>query len=67
MNGRCDRCFIPTETTSGSYFNTQMICPTCSKKEVLHPDFKYAREVECNHVANGNYNFEGIGLPDDLK
>jgi hypothetical protein len=38
----------------------------CKEKEKQHPDYERAVERERQEVLNGNYNFEGIGLPDDL-
>ena len=52
--------------TTGSYFNTQIICGECDDKERAHPDFILAHEIESAEVAKGNYNFPGIGLPADL-
>ena len=66
MNGQCERCNTKTNVTSGSYFNTQMICVECKDKEKSHEKYAEARKVEAEHVRNGNYNFEGIGLPSEL-
>jgi hypothetical protein len=48
-------------------FNVDMICPKCKKKEEAHPKYKEARDRENLEVISGNYNFRGIGLPDDLR
>ena len=66
MNGQCERCNTKTIATTGSYFNTQMICVECKDKEESHEKYNEAVEVEAEHVRNGNYNFEGIGLPSEL-
>ena len=58
----CDRCFKKTTITTGSYFNLQRICLECEKAEKKNPRYEEARRVENDHVRNGNYNFEGIGL-----
>lgn len=63
----CQRCHQPTGTTTGSYFNTQMICLECEKKEKAHPKYKEAKEAEEREVRSGNYHFPGIGLPADLR
>jgi len=64
---RCDRCKKEAKSLRCSMFNTQMCCEECIKKEQGHPLYQTAKERERESVLNGNYNFEGIGLPDDLK
>lgn len=66
INDGCDRCSRQTNRITGSYFNTEMICMECDKKERAHPDYRRARQVETDHVREGNYNFQGIGKPKDL-
>ena len=63
----CERCNKPTHTTTGSYFNRQMICLSCEHKERKHPQFERAMRVETEQVLKGNLNYEGIGLPEELK
>jgi len=63
----CDRCDKPTHTTTGSYFNMQMICTSCDDKERKHPEYDRAKEIELQQCLLGNLNFEGVGLPEDLK
>lgn len=58
----CDRCQSETKTLTGSWFNTQMICPRCEKIESKHPRFEEAKRREQEEVKKGNFNFEGIGL-----
>ena len=67
MYNKCERCNKETNTTTGSFFNTEMICMECKEIERMHPKFEYARKVENEEVAKGNYNYEGIGLPDDYN
>jgi len=50
-----------------SMFNTQMICMTCKDTEKQHTKYKEAEQADIEAIKNKNYNFEGIGLPDDLK
>jgi len=50
-----------------SMFNTHQCCPKCIEEERAHPEFKRARQVELDELLKGNYNFPGIGLPEDLK
>jgi len=61
----CGRCGLGHGTT-GSYFDTAMICDECVVAELAHSDFKRARDIECAAVMAGNYNYPGIGLPADL-
>ena len=64
----CQRCNQQTNSTTMSRFNTQMICKTCETKEKQHKDYKHACDEELKQIKEfNNYNFEGIGLPDDLK
>ncbi len=66
MNVKCERCSDMTNVTTGSIFNTEMICIPCKTKESNHPDYKRAKDIEMNEVRQGNYNFEGIGKPNNL-
>jgi hypothetical protein len=63
----CDRCKKESNILTGSYFNTEMICLSCDEKEKNHDKYKDAKDAELEQVKQGNYNFEGIGLPNDLK
>lgn len=65
-NGYCDRCGEKSDTFKGSYFNEDMCCDKCISIEKQHKDFKKAKEIEHKEVLQGNYNFKGIGLPDDI-
>lgn len=65
--GSCDRCGQKGREFKGSIFNTQVICPHCLEKERNHPLYRKALETERAECLKGNLNFEGIGLPDDLK
>jgi hypothetical protein len=48
-------------------FNTENICMDCKDKEQGHPQYDLARTKDVEAIKKGNYNFEGIGLPDDLR
>jgi hypothetical protein len=48
-------------------FNTDVICLECKDKETKHPRYKEAQEAERKAVLNGNFNFPGIGLPNDFE
>ena len=67
MTIKCERCGkITIGLIMMSIFNTEMICLDCNKKEIVHPDYRRAKETELKEVKNGNYNFKGIGKPKDL-
>jgi hypothetical protein len=63
----CDRCGQKTTFCTGSYFNTELICADCDRREQEHPLFEEAREVEREAVRGGDFNFPGIGLPAELQ
>ena len=63
---KCDRCGITSKILKGSFFNTEMCCKSCLEKEQAHPKYKEAKEIERKAVIAGNYNFPGIGLPENL-
>lgn len=63
---KCGRCGKETDTFRMSRFNTDNLCPNCIKKEEAHPMYEEARRIEHEEVVKGNYNFPGIGKPDDL-
>jgi len=63
----CDRCAVEMVCSMLSWFNMEQICPGCQGIEGAHPDFTKAVEVENAEVAKGNTNYEGIGLPADLR
>jgi hypothetical protein len=63
----CDRCHKETNGFTGSYFNSESICFACADIERKHPAFEEARRIENEEVAQGNYNYRGVGLPSDLR
>jgi hypothetical protein len=63
----CDRCGKETSVFTMSYFNTDSICIDCQELEQRHPDYKRAKEKENEQVRAGNYNFDGVGLPDGFR
>lgn len=65
-NGLCDRCGKPVRALRMSMFCTEMCCQACLNKEKRHPDYEKARQAEQEEIKKGNYNFEGIGKPEDL-
>ena len=63
---KCKRCEKETLYLRMSRFNTEMCCDRCLEKEQKHPMYKKAVEIELQHVDVGDYNFAGIGKPEDL-
>lgn len=63
---RCERCGKETQVSTCSRFNTQQICMECAKVEREHPLYGLARDIEYEHIKQGDYNYEGIGLPQDI-
>lgn len=63
----CDRCRQSVGITTGSYFNTDIICMECVTREQAHPQYAEAVRRENRAVSRGDFNYPGIGLPDDLK
>jgi hypothetical protein len=63
----CDRCGNGMGSWSMSYFNTEHICDRCQELERKHPLYEEAKRTETEECKKGNYSFEGIGLPEDLR
>lgn len=63
----CHRCGNKAAALRSSWFNTQMLCPTCSAEEACHPLYEHAKRMEFFKNQTGDYRFVGIGLPDDLQ
>lgn len=60
----CQRCGkINAKSLKMSWFNTEMICNTCQRVESKLPEYRFAKEMERQQVLNGNYNYQGLGLP----
>lgn len=57
----CDRCGKQSNASTGSWFSMEQICLDCSRAEEEHPDYEYARRMEAEAVANGDFNYPGIG------
>lgn len=66
MITQCDRCSSLVNGHTMSMFNVDMICMDCAKKERAHHKYEEARREEAEEVRRGNYNFRGIGKPQDL-
>ncbi len=64
---KCDRCGCETTMSKMSWFNEDMLCPSCQEKEEAHPDYAKAKAADNFFLINKkNYNFPGIGKPADL-
>ena len=66
-NTLCERCGCYTLYRKMSFFNEEMICASCQSEEEAHPQYKAAREAESDACIRKDYNFPGIGLPEELK
>ena len=64
---KCERCSKIINVWKMSFFNTDKCCMECIKKEKGHKLYKKAVEEEYRQCKMGNYNFKGIGLPNDLR
>jgi hypothetical protein len=62
----CDRCHKETMSTIMSFFNNDVLCMDCKKKEKEHPRYAEAVQAEFDACKRGDYNFPGIGKPEDL-
>ena len=63
----CARCKKEVTSFIMSMFNTDVLCLECKDKETKHPRYKEAQEAERKAVLNGDFNFPGIGLPNDFE
>ena len=64
---KCDRCGTNCNIYKVSFFNTDNCCMTCIGKEKKHKLYNKAVKEEIRQCKMGNYNFKGIGLPNDLR
>ena len=64
---KCQRCGQKALISTGSWFNTEQICSTCSKEEEEHPLIEEAKAQEGEACKRGTYNYPGIGLPSELR
>jgi hypothetical protein len=63
----CGRCGSENQVWNTSFFNNDWICMNCTDAEMRHPKYQEAKDAEAEAVRKLNYNFQGIGLPEDLK
>lgn len=64
---KCDRCFVETQGSIMSKFNTQEICFSCKDKEQADPGYAAASKAELEAVQAGAKNYPGVGLSDALR
>ena len=62
---KCERCNKEVNTFTMSFFNEDILCVECNEIEKKHPNYEKAKKVEHEEVLKGNYNYEGIGLPEN--
>ena len=68
FSDNCQRCTKKTHgITTMSMFNNDILCMPCKNKETAHPLYGEAVDMDNNAIRNGNFNFEGIGLPNELN
>ena len=65
-DGRCHRCLQESAVHTMSWFNQDLICSDCDRKEHQHPEIGEAKHAEREAFFSGNWNFSGIGKPHDL-
>jgi len=63
---RCNRCNEDMTAFHGSWFTSEVICSICEQVEKLHPLFELAQEIENIALLLKDYNFPGIGKPEDF-
>ena len=55
---KCDRCDQQLgKTHHTSWYNSQVICSSCRKKELARSDYDACRKAEHQAVINGDLNF----------
>ena len=63
----CDRCGATITSYQMSRFNTDELCHSCIHIESFHPLYELARKAEHHQMTLGNMNYEGVGLPTNLR
>ena len=63
----CHRCNKQCSSYKMSMFNTELCCMVCIKIEKMHPSYQKAVKEELLHCKNKNFNFKGIGLPNNFE
>ena len=65
-DGHCHRCLQSSPCYTMSWFNRELICGDCDDKEHQHPQIEEAKRADWEACKAGNWNFPGIGKPQDL-
>ncbi len=63
---KCERCNRMDDNLLDSVFNDQMICLSCSIAESNHPLFIESKDSYNDEIQKGSYEFQKIGLPNDI-
>lgn len=63
--GNCHRCGKKVDVHTMSKFNLDLLCLGCWTEEREHPDYEKACQAENDAVLRGDYNFPGIGFPQE--
>ena len=66
-NTTCAWCKGEANPNTMSYFSKDTICSNCKNLEEKHPMYGKAQKVEIEQIKLGNFNYEGIGVPNDLR
>lgn len=66
-NLKCDRCGKKSNMLRMSFFNEEECCENCLLIEQLHDEYKAAKQKEHEECLKGNYNYEGVGLPNNYN
>lgn len=64
----CDRCGGSLKSgRKMSKFNEDCLCMDCIEKEQQRDDYKAASDAETEAVRNGNFNFKGVALNENIR
>ena len=63
-DGKCQRCYTPSDSHTMSMFDVSLVCMVCKEAEIKHPRYEAALAAEEAAVKRGDRNFEGIGYLD---
>ncbi len=65
-DGKCQRCYNPSNVHIMSMFDVALVCMTCHEAERKHPQYTRACEAEEHARKTGVNNFKGIGYPREI-
>lgn len=68
MTKQCNRCKRSIDNSFfKSVFDNKTICYDCQQSEIDHLKYEEAVNAVIDSISKGDYEFEGIGCPDNLK